>query len=96
MKQGRGAAASTHGDVVKGAETTTHAIQEVATIGGAGDVARIVTGSVTLAVDLEKGVARSYSAVPDLAGDKQVVDVRTLAKIGFKSPSDSDYDDDDV
>ncbi|KAE8806846.1 40S ribosomal protein S5-1 [Hordeum vulgare] len=75
MKQGRGAAASTHGDVVKGAETTTHAIQEVATIGGAGDVARIVTGSVTLAVDLEKGVARSYSAVPDLAGDKQVVDV---------------------
>ncbi|KAE8810883.1 hypothetical protein D1007_12382 [Hordeum vulgare] len=52
----------------------------------------------------EDGVAGSDSVVPDLADDKQVVDVeeeaagmkRRLANTGFKSPYDSDYDDDDV
>ncbi|KAE8815117.1 lrr receptor-like serine threonine-protein kinase [Hordeum vulgare] len=63
-------------DVVEGADTTADVIQEVAVIGGAGDAACIVAGSVAAAADQEeKGVVGSNSAVPDLVGDKHVVDV---------------------
>ncbi|KAI4991084.1 hypothetical protein ZWY2020_039455 [Hordeum vulgare] len=106
MEQGPGAAAATHGDVVERAKTKTDAIQEVAAIGSAGDAAHVVARSVAAAANLEEkgGGASSDSAVPDLAGDKQVVEMeeeaagmkRKLAKTGFKSPYDSGYDDDDV
>ncbi|KAI4990187.1 hypothetical protein ZWY2020_038550, partial [Hordeum vulgare] len=117
--KGCGVAAAAHRDVVEGAETAADASQEVAAVGGAGDAACIVAGSIAAAADLEeKGVVGSDSAVPDLvvtasgdaldvgveAGDKQVVDVeeeaagmkRKLTKTGFKSPYDSEYNDDDV
>ncbi|KAE8792378.1 PAX-interacting protein 1 [Hordeum vulgare] len=98
MEQGRGAAAAAHGDVVEDVEAEADVVQEVAAVGGAGDVARVVAGSVAAATDLEeKGVAGSDSAMPDLvvtasgdaldvrveAGDKQVVDVEEEA-VGMK------------
>ncbi|KAI5015432.1 hypothetical protein ZWY2020_056822 [Hordeum vulgare] len=98
MEQGRGVAAAAHGDVVEDVEAEADVVQEVAAVGGAGDVARVVAGSVAAATDLEeKGVADSDSAVPDLvvtasgdaldvrveAGDKQVVDVEEEA-VGMK------------
>ncbi|KAI5012459.1 hypothetical protein ZWY2020_024725 [Hordeum vulgare] len=76
MEQGLDAAAATHGHVVEGAETTTDVIQEVAIVGGAGDAARVVAGLVATAADLEEKAMAGYdSAMPDLDGDKQVVDV---------------------
>ncbi|KAI5016119.1 hypothetical protein ZWY2020_005970 [Hordeum vulgare] len=82
-------------DVVEGVDTMADVIQEVAVIGGGGDAACIVAGSVAAAaVQEEKGVVGSNSAMPDLVGDKHVVDV--LAKTRFKSLYDSDYDGDDV
>ncbi|KAE8789558.1 hypothetical protein D1007_36202 [Hordeum vulgare] len=79
MEQGLDAAAATHGHVVEGAETTTDVIQEVAIVGGAGDAARVVAGLVAAAADLEEKAMAGYdSAVPDLDGDKQVVDVVML------------------
>ncbi|XBJ19444.1 hypothetical protein VPH35_010420 [Triticum aestivum] len=94
MQQGRGAAAAAHGDVVEGAETAADAVQEVAAIGGAGDAAPAVAGSVPTVADLvAQGMVGSDSVVPDLvvtasggaldvgaeARDKQVVDVNEEA-----------------
>ncbi|XP_044432512.1 uncharacterized protein [Triticum aestivum] len=90
MEQGRGVAVAAHGDVVEGAETAADAVQEVAAVGGAGDAASAVAGSVPAAADLvAQGVVGSDSVVADLvvtasggaldvgaeASDKQVVDV---------------------
>nr|CDM86760.1 unnamed protein product [Triticum aestivum] len=105
MEQGRGAAVAAHGDVVEGAETAADAVQEVAVVGGAGDAAPAVAGSVPAAADLvAQGVVGSDSIVADLvvtvseASDKQVVDVneeaagnkRKLDIAGFDDPFDSD------
>ncbi|XBI31311.1 hypothetical protein VPH35_054895 [Triticum aestivum] len=94
MEQGRGAAVAAHGDVVEGAETAADAVQEVAAVGGAGDAAPAVAGSVPAAADLvAQGVVGSDSVVADLvvtasggaldvgaeASDKQVVDVNEEA-----------------
>ncbi|XBH62161.1 uncharacterized protein [Aegilops tauschii subsp. strangulata] len=94
MEQGRGVAVAAHGDVVEGAETAADAVQEVAAVGGAGDAASAVAGSVPAAADLvAQGVVGSDSVVADLvvtasggaldvgaeASDKQVVDVNEEA-----------------
>ncbi|XBH58513.1 uncharacterized protein [Aegilops tauschii subsp. strangulata] len=94
MEQGRGVAIAAHGDVVEGAETAADAVQEVAAVGGAGDAASAVAGSVPAAADLvAQGVVGSDSVVADLvvtasggaldvgaeASDKQVVDVNEEA-----------------
>ncbi|XBI88822.1 hypothetical protein VPH35_026737 [Triticum aestivum] len=94
MEQGRGAATAAHEDVVEGAETAADAVQEVDVVGGAGDAAPAVAGSIPAAEDLvEQGVVGSDSVVPDLvvmasggaldvgaeASDKQVVDVKEEA-----------------
>ncbi|XBI49064.1 hypothetical protein VPH35_112695 [Triticum aestivum] len=91
MAQGGGAGAAVHGVAVEAANTAADAVQEVAAVGGAGDVAPAAAGSVAAAADLvEQGVAGSDSVVPDLvvtvsrsaldagaeASDKQVVDVK--------------------
>lgn len=91
MEQGRGAAVAVHGDVVEGAETAVDAVQEVAAVGGAGDAAPAVAGSVPAAADLvAQGVMGSDSVVADLvvtasggaldvgaeASGKQVMDVK--------------------
>ena len=88
-----GAAATAHGVAVEAANTAVDAVQEVAAVGGAGDAAPAVAGSVAAAADLvEQGVVGSDSVVPDLlvtasggaldagaeASDKQVVDVVIL------------------
>ena len=93
MAQGGGAAATAHGLAVEAANTTVDAVQEVAAVGGAGDAASAVAGSVPAAADLvAQGVVGSDSVVPDLvvtvsggaldvgaeASDKQVVDVVIL------------------
>ena len=93
MAQGGGAAAAAHGVAVEAANTVADAVQEVAAVGGAGDAAPAVIGSVAAAVDLvEQGVVGSDSVVPDLvvtasggaldvgaeASDKQVLDVVML------------------
>ncbi|XBJ15481.1 hypothetical protein VPH35_007368 [Triticum aestivum] len=90
MEQGRGAVIATHGDVVEGTETAADAVQEVVVVGGAGDAAPAVAGSVPAAADLvAQGVMGSDSVVADLvvtassgaldvgaeASGKQVVDV---------------------
>ncbi|XBH86087.1 hypothetical protein VPH35_073833 [Triticum aestivum] len=90
MEQGHGAAAAVNGVVVKAANTTADAVQEVAEFGGAGDHAPAVGGSVAAAADLvDQGVVGSDSVMLDLvvmasggaldvgaeASDKQVVDV---------------------
>ncbi|XBJ12184.1 hypothetical protein VPH35_016758 [Triticum aestivum] len=94
MEQGGGAAATAHGVAVEAANTAADAVQEVAAVGGAGDAAPAVPGSVAAAADLvEQGVVGSDSVVPDLvvtasggaldagaeASDKQVVDVNEEA-----------------
>ncbi|XP_045087354.1 uncharacterized protein [Aegilops tauschii subsp. strangulata] len=94
MEQGRGVAVAAHGDVVEGAETAADAVQEVAAVGGAGDAASAVAGSVPAAADLvAQGVVGSDSVVAarvvtasggalDVgaeASDKQVVDVNEEA-----------------
>ncbi|KAF7107321.1 hypothetical protein CFC21_107962 [Triticum aestivum] len=94
MEQGRGAAAAAHGVVVEAVNTAADAVQEVAAVGGAGDVVPAVAGAVAVAADLvEQGVVGSDSVVPDLvvtasggaldvgaeASDKQVVDVEEEA-----------------
>ncbi|XBH56661.1 hypothetical protein VPH35_078436 [Triticum aestivum] len=94
MAQGGGAAATAHGVAVEAANTAADAVQEVAAVGGAGDAAPAVAGSVAAAADLvEQGVVGSDSVVPDLvvmasggaldagaeASDKQVVDVNEEA-----------------
>ncbi|KAE8809395.1 hypothetical protein D1007_13983 [Hordeum vulgare] len=103
MDQGCGTTAAAHGDVVEGVETTADVVQEVVAVGGAGDAARVVAGSVPAAADLEdKGLAGSDSIMPYLVvtacGEEEEVAgmKRKLAKTGFKSPYDSDYDDDNV
>ncbi|XBI51203.1 hypothetical protein VPH35_033752 [Triticum aestivum] len=94
MAQGGGAAATAHGVAVEVANTAVDAVQEVAAVGGAGDAAPAVAGSVAAAADLvEQGLVGSESVVPDLvvtasggaldagaeASDKQVVDVKEEA-----------------
>ncbi|XBI21135.1 hypothetical protein VPH35_062288 [Triticum aestivum] len=67
MAQGGGAAATAHGVAVEAANTAVDAVQEVAAVGGAGDAAPAVAGSVAAAADLvEQGVVGSDSVVPDL------------------------------
>ena len=93
MVQGGGAAATAHGVAVEASNTAVDAVQEVAAVGGAGDAAPAVAGSVAAAADLvEQGVMGSDSVVPDLvvtasggaldagaqASNKQVVDVVIL------------------
>ena len=93
MAQGGGAAGIAHGVAVEAVNTAADAVQEVAAIGGAGDAAPAVAGSVPVAADLvAQGVVGSDSVVPDLvvtasggaldvgaeARDKQVVDVVML------------------
>ncbi|XBI89168.1 hypothetical protein VPH35_027032 [Triticum aestivum] len=91
MAQGGGAAAAAHGVAVEAANTAADVVQEVAAVGGAGDAAPAVAGSVAAATDLvEQGVVGSDSVVPDLvvtasrgaldacaeASGKKVVDVK--------------------
>ncbi|XBH80646.1 hypothetical protein VPH35_106349 [Triticum aestivum] len=91
MAQGGGAAAAAHGVAVEAANTAANAVQEVAAVGGAGDAAPVVAGSVAAAADLvEQGVVGSDFVMLDLvvtasggaldagaeASDKQVVDVK--------------------
>ena len=67
MAQGGGADATAHGVAVEAANTAVDAVQEVAAVGGAGDAAPPVAGSVAAAADLEeKKVVVADSAVPVL------------------------------